>query len=193
MIRRSSGRRNRRITAPTPPGQNLGICRYRTRSHESTAPPHVTSTRVSNGTDTSTLRITAPTSPPARPISARYDDPRRHGGVDVLRSRVPPLRLQAGAARGRHHNGLLVTTDLRELTATRPVTTPSLHLRRLAQSPPTTTTRHNRRAFVQRRTKKKNHAALPSDTSRTRIHCHNASDVRCEGGVAACALGVAGS
>ena len=58
----------------------------------------------------------------------------------MLRSRVPPLRLQAGAARGRHHNGLLVTSDLREMTATRPVTTPNLHLRRLAQSPPTTTT-----------------------------------------------------
>ena len=60
----------------------------------------------------------------------------------MFRSRVPPLRLQAGAARGRHHNGLLVTSDLRELTATRPVTTPNLHLRRLAQSPLTTTTRH---------------------------------------------------
>ena len=45
----------------------------------------------------------------------------------MLRSRVPPLRLQAGAARGRHHNGLLVTSDLREMTATRPVTTPNLH------------------------------------------------------------------
>ena len=51
----------------------------------------------------------------------------------------PPLRLQAGAARGRHHNGLLVTSDLHEMTATRPVTRPNLHLRRLAQSPPTTT------------------------------------------------------
>ena len=140
MIRRSSGPRNRRRTAPTTPGQNLGICRYRTRSHESAAPPHVTSTRGCNGTDTPTLRIIAPTSPPAaRLISARYDDPRRHGGFDVLRSRVPPLRLQAGAARGRHHNGLLVTSDLHEMTATRPVTRPNLHLRRLAQSPPTTT------------------------------------------------------
>ena len=45
----------------------------------------------------------------------------------MLRSRVPPLRLQAGAARGRYHNGLLVTSDLREMTATRPVTTPNLH------------------------------------------------------------------
>ena len=33
MIRRSSGPRNRRRTAPTTPGQNLGIYRYRTRSH----------------------------------------------------------------------------------------------------------------------------------------------------------------
>ena len=62
----------------------------------------------------------------------------------MLRSRVPPLRLQAGAARGRHHNGLLVTSDLREMTATRPVTTPNFHLRHLAQSPPTTTTRHTK-------------------------------------------------
>ena len=36
MIRRSSRRRNRRSTAPTPPGQNLGIFRYRARSHEFT-------------------------------------------------------------------------------------------------------------------------------------------------------------
>ena len=157
MIRRSSDRKHRRNTAPTPPGQNLGICRYRTRSHESAAPPHITSKRVCNGTDTPTLRIIAPTSPPARLISARYDDPRRHGGVDVLRSRVlPPLRLQAGAARGRRHNGLLVTTDLRELTATRPVTTPNSHLRRLAQSPPTTTTRHTMKGVCSTPHTKKN-------------------------------------
>ena len=56
-------------------GSNLGICRYRTRSHESAAPPHVTSTRGCNGTDTSTLRIIAPTSPPARLISARSRRP----------------------------------------------------------------------------------------------------------------------
>ena len=45
MIRRSSRRTNRRRTAPTTPSQNLGICRYRTRSHESAAPTHVTSAR----------------------------------------------------------------------------------------------------------------------------------------------------
>ena len=39
------------------------------------APPHVTSTRGCNGTDTSTLRIIAPTSPPARLISARSRRP----------------------------------------------------------------------------------------------------------------------
>ena len=50
-----------------------------------------------------------------------------------------------------------------------------------------------RRAFVQRRTKKENHAATSNETSRTRIHRLNASDVRYEGGVAACALGVEGS
>ena len=66
--------------------------------------------------------------------------------------------------------------------------------RRLSQSPLTTPGHATqRRAFVQRRTKKKKHAAPSNGTSRTRIHRHNASDVRCEGGVAACALGVAGS
>ena len=80
------------------------------------------------------------------------------------------------------------------MTATRPVTTSNLHLRRLAQSPPTTTmTPHKDGRLFNAEQKKKNHAAPPNDTSRTRIHRHNASDVRCEGGVAACALGVAGS
>jgi hypothetical protein len=111
----------------------------------------------------------------------------------VLRSRVPPLRLQAGAARGRHHNGLLVTSDLREMTATRPVTTPNLHCAPPCAKPADHhDTPHQRRAFFNA-AQKKNSAAPPNCTSRTRIHRHNASDVRCEGGVAACALGVAGS
>ena len=111
----------------------------------------------------------------------------------MLRSRVPPLRLQAGAARGRHHNGLLVTSDLREMTATRPVTTPNLHCAPPCAKPADHhDTPHQRRAFFNA-AQKKNSAAPPNCTSRTRIHRHNASDVRCEGGVAACALGVAGS
>ena len=75
MIRRSSGPRNRRRTAPTTPGQHLGICRYRTRAHESAAPPHVTSTCGCNGTDTPTLRILDPTSTPAAPPNSARSRP----------------------------------------------------------------------------------------------------------------------
>ena len=49
------------------------------------------------------------TQSPLRLRSRLAHDPRRHGGVDVVRARVPPLRLQAGAARVTHHNGSLVT------------------------------------------------------------------------------------
>ena len=52
----------------------------------------------------------------------------------------------------------------------------------------------SRRAFVQRYTQKNIKNATSSNaTSRTRINRHNTSDVRCEGGVTPCALGVAGS
>ena len=155
MIRRSSGPRNRRRTAPTTPGQNLCICRYRTRSHESAAPPptHVASTRGCNGTDTPTLRIIAPTSPPARLISARSRRPtttRRRRCASISSA---PMRLQAGAARGRHHDGLpvtsMVTSDLREMTATRPVTTQNLHCAPHCAKPADhhDTPPHQRRAF----------------------------------------------
>ena len=74
----------------------------------------------------------------------------------MLRSRVPPLRLQAGAARGRHHNGLLVTSDLREMTATRPVTTPNLHCAPPCAKPADHhDTPHQRRAFFNAAQKKR--------------------------------------
>ena len=127
MIRRSSGRRNRRSTAPTPPGQILGICRYRTRSHESAAPPHVTSTRGCNGTDTSTLRIIGPTSlPAARLISARSrpTTTRRRRCASISSAPSAPASRRSSST---HHNESLVTWDLCKMTATRPVTTPNLH------------------------------------------------------------------
>ena len=79
------------------------------------------------------------------------------------------------------------------MTATRPVTTPKPHCaRHLAQSPLTTTTRHIETSVCSTPYKKKNSAAPPNGTSRTRTNRHNASDVRCEGGVASCALDVEG-
>ena len=50
-----------------------------------------------------------PPQPPPHLRTRLAHDPRRHGGVDVLRARVPPLRLQAVEARGTHHNGSHVT------------------------------------------------------------------------------------
>jgi len=101
----------------------------------------------------------------------------------VLRSRVPPLRLQAGAARGRHHNGLLVTSDLREMTATRPVTTPNLHCAPPCAKPADHhDTPHQRRAFFNAAHKKRT-APRPKTSHRgqgsiatTRATC----DVRAE-------------
>ena len=93
--------------------------------------------------------------------------------------------------------GIIVDYLLHRTYVKRPQHGPSPHqictARRLAQSPPTTTTRHTKTGVCSTPHQKKNHAAPSNETSRTRIHRHNASDVRCEGGVAACALGVAGS
>ena len=102
----------------------------------------------------------------------------------MLRSRVPPLRLQAGAARGRCHNGLLVTSDLREMTATRPVTTPNLHCAPPCAKPADhhDTPQPSKTGVFQRRTKKeqrrapKLHIADKGPIATTRATC----DVRAE-------------
>ena len=136
---------------------------------------------------------TPPQQPPPHHRTRLAHDPRRHGGVDVLRARVPPLRLQAGEARGTHHNGSRVTWDLCEMTATRPVPTPNLYCAPPCAKPADHHGTPHRDGRFSTPHKKKNNAAPPNFTSRTRINRHNASDVRCEGGVAPCTLGVAGS
>ena len=125
----------------------------------------------------------APPHPPPHVRSQLAHDPRRHGGVDGLRSRVPPLRLQAGAARVTHHNESLVTWDLCKMTATRPVTTPNLHFAPPCAKPADHHDTPHKDGRLFNAAQKKNHAAPPNDTSRTRIHRHNASDVRGQGGV----------
>ena len=126
-----------------------------------------------------------PPQPPPHLRTRLAHDPRRrrHGGVDVLRARVPPLRLQAGEARGTHHNVPRVTWDLCEMTATRsPPPRQICTARRLAQSPLTTTTRHIETGVFQRRTKKekrrapKLHIADKDQSPQTRATC----DVRTE-------------
>ena len=79
------------------------------------------------------------------------------------------------------------------MTTTRPVTTPNLHFAPPCAKPADHHDTPHKDGRLFNAAQKKNHAAPSNETSRTRIHRHNASDVRCEGGVAACALGVAGS
>ena len=127
MIRRSSGRRNRRNTAPTPP-VNFWVY-FDTALALMNSPRHslIYFTAGCNATTTSTIRIVDPNSAPAAPPTRLAHDPRRHGGVDAIRARVPPLRLQAGEARRRYHSGSVLSWNLCEMTTTRPVTTPNLH------------------------------------------------------------------
>ena len=104
MIRRSSGPRNRGNTAPTPP-VNFWV-HFDTALALMNSPRHslIYFTAGCNATTTSTIRIIDPNSAPAAPPTRLAHDPRRHGGVDAIRARVPPLRLQAGEA----HVGIIV-------------------------------------------------------------------------------------
>ena len=127
MIRPSSGPRNRRNTAPTPP-VNFWVY-FDTALALMNSPRHslIYFTAGCNATTTSTIRIIDPNSAPAAPPTRLPQEPRRHGDVDAIRARVPPLRLQAVTARRRYHRGLLLSCNLFEMTTTRPVTTPNLH------------------------------------------------------------------
>ena len=111
MIRRSSGRRYRRNTAPTPP-VNFWVY-FDTALALMNSPRHslIYFTAGCNATTTPTIRIADPNSAPAAPPTRLAHDPRRrrHGGVDAIRARVPPLRLQAGEARRRYHSGSLLS------------------------------------------------------------------------------------
>ena len=78
-------------------------------------------------------------------------------------------------------------------TATRSVTTANLHFAPLcAKRVGHHRTPHQDGCLFNATPQNKN-AAPSNGTSRTRINRHNTSDVRCEGGVMPCALGVAGS
>ena len=80
------------------------------------------------------------------------------------------------------------------MTATRPVITPKLHFAPPCAKPAAHHDTPHRDGRLFNATQKKNSASPQNGTSRTRINRHNASDVRrCEGGVAPCALGAAGS
>ena len=104
------------------------------------------------------------------------------GGVDMVRARVPPLRLQAGAARVTHHNGSLVTRDLCKMTATRPVTTLFFYFTPLCAKPAHHHDTPHKDGRLFNATQKKKHAAPSNDTSRTRINRHKTKtcDARAE-------------
>ena len=77
------------------------------------------------------------------------------------------------------------------MTATRPVTTPNPHCAPPYAKPADHHDTPHRDGRLFNAAQKKTSAAPPNGTSWTRINRHKASDVRCEGGVAPCALGAA--